>query len=992
VVDKTSNTVKGNTSDAFSATGRYLRVTVTGSNATTGDWIAFYECRVFRAGSEPAAASALGTSGVTSTQITLGWTDNASNETGFKIERQTGGLGAYTVIATVPANATTYTDYGLAAGTQYSYRVLAYSDLHGDALEASAAASATTTTAGSFTRKYWTGITGTEVSALTSDSRFPSTPTGSGTLSTFEAPTNFADNYGQMITGLVYAPTTGDYTFWIASDNRSELWLSTDATEGNAALVAKVEDKTSIREWIKHTPQSSATVSLVGGQSYFIKALHKESSNGTVGVNFYVDHLAVAWQGPGFSRQVLSDTGSPMVLSISSPADGAEFAEGSDITITPSVTAGSGRSVVRVEFLLNGDSKVEAKLGEDASSPYSFTWNDVAAGSYVLTVRAWDNAGVSTSSSAKILVTNSSFGTGSWSEKILNGDGSINWTEYANVANNYDRRDMVEYRFGPSYGFYNPTPETFPTLMKLSGENGVIGHSYVAGTETDWYSEGGQLVFSPNASASAAYQSGVAQAINGDIYTFSDSPQYCFINGIQWNPGKTMDISHGQQLPDPSVRQPAFIAANGGTVPPPIATVRTGGLGGLTGFLFFKNGFITAAGNGATDGYYSGSAFPYAFTQLAAGKVPTAGAVTLNTEFLLLTVWDTINQKGQLAVVAVDGEIRAQQSAGIKQYLWGFPNRFKVKALKVLGYIDLPFDAPTSISVSNDMMQKDGVGESENAGLAGLLDSQAERDRWFAWTGHYKKTPKSGYAVIASRAENKVAFIDLQPLFEYYRQMYFTTQANYDLTKNQGPAADQWPFTFSHAPAQVPTVYDTIDVTSPTALMAGMPQNPNGGAGTTNAYKTKAYIATMGGDLLIHDIGDLITTASGGSIGAPVTTVAIGRNPTSIDSNVEFRPGTVITCRGDKSIHLIDPAGAIISTLEDSRIQDPIYTAVSQNGRLLYSTNLLHVMDFEGSQILTYRFGGENSSPAVTEPSGFDFTHADPMPACPIMFTRMGVN
>ena len=45
VVDKTGNTTTGDTTDTFAATGRYVRVTVTGASA---GWASFYECSVYR--------------------------------------------------------------------------------------------------------------------------------------------------------------------------------------------------------------------------------------------------------------------------------------------------------------------------------------------------------------------------------------------------------------------------------------------------------------------------------------------------------------------------------------------------------------------------------------------------------------------------------------------------------------------------------------------------------------------------------------------------------------------------------------------------------------------------------------------------------------------------------------------------------------------------------------------------------------------------------
>jgi uncharacterized protein (TIGR02145 family) len=60
-----------------------------------------------------------------STQINLSWTDNSTNETGFKIERKT-GTGTYTVVGTTATNITTLNDTGLSQGTTYTYRVFSY--------------------------------------------------------------------------------------------------------------------------------------------------------------------------------------------------------------------------------------------------------------------------------------------------------------------------------------------------------------------------------------------------------------------------------------------------------------------------------------------------------------------------------------------------------------------------------------------------------------------------------------------------------------------------------------------------------------------------------------------------------------------------------------------------------------------------------------------------------------------------------------------------
>jgi titin len=75
-------------------------------------------------GAPPAAPSGLAAGALSSSQISLSWTDNAGNEDGFQVERSTDG-NAFGPAGTAGANATGYTDTGLSVGTQYWYRVRA---------------------------------------------------------------------------------------------------------------------------------------------------------------------------------------------------------------------------------------------------------------------------------------------------------------------------------------------------------------------------------------------------------------------------------------------------------------------------------------------------------------------------------------------------------------------------------------------------------------------------------------------------------------------------------------------------------------------------------------------------------------------------------------------------------------------------------------------------------------------------------------------------
>jgi subtilisin family serine protease/fibronectin type 3 domain-containing protein len=75
----------------------------------------------------PAAPSNLSASSVSTSQIDLSWTDNYYGEQGFGIERKESG-SAFSQIAIVAENTTTYSDANLSEAATYSYRVSAYND------------------------------------------------------------------------------------------------------------------------------------------------------------------------------------------------------------------------------------------------------------------------------------------------------------------------------------------------------------------------------------------------------------------------------------------------------------------------------------------------------------------------------------------------------------------------------------------------------------------------------------------------------------------------------------------------------------------------------------------------------------------------------------------------------------------------------------------------------------------------------------------------
>ena len=232
---------------------------------------------------------------------------------------------------------------------------------------------------GSILREYWLGISGTAISSLTSSSNYPNNPSGQGQLTSLEGPVNWADNYGTRIRGYIYPPASGSYTFWVAGDDNTDLYLSTSDNPANSSRIAYVSGWTNSREWTKYTTQQSTTINLVAGQKYYIEVLHKEATGG--------DNVAVAWQGPGITQQVIAGSylspfvpgaGARMVTGISPEVNISENAislypnpanEGRFTILLPKT---SENAVVRIydnlgrmlyEKITQGDNKVQINSG-----------------------------------------------------------------------------------------------------------------------------------------------------------------------------------------------------------------------------------------------------------------------------------------------------------------------------------------------------------------------------------------------------------------------------------------------------------------------------------------------------------------------------------------------------------------------------------------------------------------------------------------------------
>ena len=117
----------------------------------------------------------------------------------------------------------------------------------------------------------WTGIGGYGVYDLIFETKYlTSAPSRSTRLTELlEIPSEIDDNYGSRMKGWLKPPMTGDYTFWIASGNQGELWLSTDSSSVNKVLVCWQIMSAGPRNWTVYPEQMSLNISLVAGQAYY---------------------------------------------------------------------------------------------------------------------------------------------------------------------------------------------------------------------------------------------------------------------------------------------------------------------------------------------------------------------------------------------------------------------------------------------------------------------------------------------------------------------------------------------------------------------------------------------------------------------------------------------------------------------------------------------------------------------------------------------------
>ena len=541
-------------------------------------------------------------------------------------------------------------------------------------------------------------------------------------------------------------------------------------------------------------------------------------------------------------------------------------------------------------------------------------------------------------------------------QSLYKSDGSLDTALYSRLAQTYDKATM-ELRLGSSFLDLSPkATDDRPTLYRPPSYKRVSGYirtnPYELGstpqTDSDYWSESGQVAYVPTDSSDPGLDRVQLYAYYDRV--FAISPR--------------LDWASGKPHPDLQTREPYYATLFGSLPKHPIAMARNYGMQCNEAIVLYRGGYMAVAG---TQTSRTSSERPYPGFIFPKNKVPTGIALTTANEFALVTVWDTTTRKGQLAVFALEGKY-------LKFHTWPYmamPNQGSWSGFKLLGYVDLPMAMPTSVSAASNGWWS---GPSQTGGkVLSQINLANENERKNVYSGSWAGVvARGGYAIVASKYDNKVALVDLAPLFSHVRESYLSSATSYKATlAARGTGASNFPQAFSVKPASTPKVVWQSTVSKPTAVLAGIKMDR-----WTKDY-FKAYVASENGTITIIDTTPLMKRNSWERLGSLriAGTFNVGRNPVSMcftrrgDSNLPLLPKKsdgsqvspdplnnifYIAVRGDRKVVAavtFEGKGAVYRTIKDKRMGDPVAVSTAIRGPMV------SVADFRGKKMISFRVG-----------------------------------
>ena len=157
--------------------------------------------------------------------------------------------------------------------------------------------------AGYAIRELYYGVPGFSVLALRLSPFFPSFPNELRYVTQLEGPNDILAENGTRLSGFLLPPVSGNYHFWMCSDDQGEFRLSTDMDPSHMQLLCNEPENNFYRDYLGTTRRNPTApenrsqtrfpsgIPLEAGKAYYFEALSK---NG-----FIYGNLSVTWQIPG---------------------------------------------------------------------------------------------------------------------------------------------------------------------------------------------------------------------------------------------------------------------------------------------------------------------------------------------------------------------------------------------------------------------------------------------------------------------------------------------------------------------------------------------------------------------------------------------------------------------------------------------------------------------------------------------------------------------
>jgi hypothetical protein len=157
----------------------------------------------------------------------------------------------------------------------------------------------------------------------------------------------------------------------------------------------------------------------------------------------------------------------PINVTLTSPATGATYTAPATIPLAATATE-TGGTITKVEFL-NGTTV----LGTATTSPYTFSWTSVAAGTYSLTAEAFDATGATATSTAVSVTVSGSTTSGPAPQLHVSGNKLVNASGQQVVLHGVDRSG-TEYACVQGNGIFDgPSDQASISAMASWGVNAV---------------------------------------------------------------------------------------------------------------------------------------------------------------------------------------------------------------------------------------------------------------------------------------------------------------------------------------------------------------------------------------------------------------------------------------------------------------------------------------------------------------------------------------